>query len=56
MVICLVRGANDLHIVQLLPLLSCFFKIHYGLTFLVPVTQVALKKKVSVCKLFVCLA
>ena len=39
MVICLERGANDLHIVQLMPLpplVSCFIKIQIGLTFLVP--------------------
>jgi len=38
-VICLERGANDLHMVQLMPLppiISCFFKIQNGSTFLVP--------------------
>jgi len=39
MVICLQQGANDLHIIQLMPLpivISCFIKIQIGLTFLVP--------------------
>ena len=39
MVICLERGANDLHMVQLMPLLSRHLLFHYikiGLTFLVP--------------------
>jgi len=38
MVICLQQGANDLHIIQLMPLppvISCFIKIQIGLTFLV---------------------
>jgi len=38
MVICLKQGANDLHMVQLLPLppiVSCFIKIQIGSTFLV---------------------
>ena len=38
MVICLERGA-DLHMAQLMPLLltvSCFSKIQFGFTFLVP--------------------
>ena len=38
MVICLEQGA-DLHMAQLMPLpltVSCFSKIHIGLTFLVP--------------------
>jgi len=38
MVICLERGANDLHIVQLMqlpPIISCFIKIHNVSTFLV---------------------
>jgi len=37
MVICLEWGANDLHMVQLIPLpavISCFIKIQIGLTFL----------------------
>jgi len=37
---CLERGANDLFMVQLMPLppppISCFIKIQIGLTFLVP--------------------
>jgi len=39
MVICLEQGANDLHLVQLIPLppvISCFTDIQIGLTFLVP--------------------
>jgi len=39
MVICLEQGANDLHMVQLMPLLliiSCFIKIQIGLAFLMP--------------------
>ena len=39
MVICLERGANDLHMVHLMhchPIISCCIKIHNGLTFLVP--------------------
>jgi len=38
MVVCLERGADDLHMVQLMPLppiISCFIKIQIGLTFLV---------------------
>jgi len=39
-VICLERGADDLHMVQLMPLPrpinSCFIKIQIGLSFLVP--------------------
>jgi len=37
-VICLERGANDLRMVQLMPLPPhhLFIKIHTGLTFLVP--------------------
>jgi len=38
-VICLERSANDLHMVQLMPLssiISCFIKIQNGSTFLVP--------------------
>ena len=35
-VCCLEQGANDLHIVQLMPLPSSFIKIQIGLTFLVP--------------------
>jgi len=39
MVICLDQGANDLHMVQLMPLppiISCFIKIQIGLTFVLP--------------------
>jgi len=39
MVICLERGANELHIVQLMllpPIISCFVKIQIYLTFLLP--------------------
>jgi len=39
MVICLERGVNDLHMVQLMPLppfISCFIKIQNGSVFLVP--------------------
>jgi len=39
MVICLERGAVDLHMAQLMPLpltVSCFSKIQIGFTFLVP--------------------
>ena len=38
MVFCLERSADDLHMVQLmpLPLLSCFSKIQNGSAFLVP--------------------
>ena len=39
MFICLERGANDLHIFQLMPqppIISCFVKIEIGVTFLVP--------------------
>jgi len=36
-IICLERGANVLHMVQLMPsIISCFIKIENGLTFLVP--------------------
>jgi len=35
MVICLERGANNLHMVWLMPLPPCFIKIQIGLTFLV---------------------
>jgi len=38
-VMCLERGGNDLHMVQLFhchPIISSFIKIQYGLTFLVP--------------------
>ena len=39
MVICLEQGANDLHMVLLMPLppiISCFIEIQIGLTSLVP--------------------
>ena len=39
MVICLERGADCLHMAQLMPLpltVSCFSKIQIGLTFLLP--------------------
>ena len=39
MVICLEQGANELHMVQLMPMppiFSCFIKIQIVLTFLVP--------------------
>jgi len=39
MVICQEQGANDLHMVQLMPLpsiISCFIKIQNGSGFLVP--------------------
>jgi len=40
MVICVQQGANDLHMVQLMPyyqpIISCFVKIQAGLAFLVP--------------------
>jgi len=39
MVICLEQGANDLRMVQLMPLppiINCFIKIHDGVTFLEP--------------------
>jgi len=52
MVICLLRGANDLHMVQLMPLPPHHLLIH-GLTFLVPAYPVCPGKEavnlVSVC-------
>jgi len=48
MVICLERGTNDLHMVQMMPLppiISCFIKIQNGLPFWCPLTQVVLEKK-----------
>jgi len=47
-VVCLERGANDLHgsadaIVH--PIISCFIKIQIGLTFLMPLTQVVLANR-----------
>jgi len=50
-VICLERGANGLHMVQLMPLppiTSCFNKIQNGLPFWCRLTQVVLKKKAVV--------
>ena len=57
MVICLECGANDLHMVQLMPLppiISCFSKIQNGLPFWCQLTEVVLEKRplnvsVSVC-------
>ena len=47
-VICLEQGANDLHIVQLMPLLthiiSCFIKIQNGLPFWCRLTYIVLEK------------
>jgi len=48
MVICLECGANDLHMVQLMPLppiISCFSKIQNGLSLWCRLTQVVLEKK-----------
>jgi len=48
MVICLERGANDLHMVQLMPLppiISCSSKIQNGLPFWCRLTQVVLEKR-----------
>jgi len=45
---CLQRGANDLHVVQLMPLppiTSCFIKIQNGLLFWYRLTQVVLEKR-----------
>jgi len=47
-VICLECGANDLHMVQLMPLppiISCFSKIQNGLPFWCWLTQVVLEKR-----------
>jgi len=48
MVVCLERGATDLHMAQLMsmpPIISCFIKIQTGLTILVwcQLSQVVLK-------------
>jgi len=58
MVICLELGANDLHMVQLMPpppIISCFIKIQTGLTFLVPAYPGCPRKeaikRVSVCQI-----
>jgi len=51
MVICLERGANDSHMVQLMPLplyhplLSCCSKIQNGLPFWCRLTEVVLEKR-----------
>ena len=48
MVMCLGRGANDLHMVQLMPLppnISCSSKIENGLPFWCRFTQVVLEKR-----------
>jgi len=48
MVICLEQGANDLHMVQLMPLppiISCSSKIKNGLPFWCRLTQVVLEKR-----------
>ena len=47
MVICLERGADCLHMAQLMPLpltVSCFSKIQIGFTFLVPAHRVVQEK------------
>jgi len=52
-VICLECGANDLHMVRLMPLppiISCFSKIQNGLPFWCRLTQVDLEKRLlNVC-------
>jgi len=48
MVICLERGVNDSHMVQLMPLrpiISCFIKIQNGLPFWCQLTWVVLEKR-----------
>jgi len=50
MVICLKRGANDLHVVQLMPLppvISRFINIQNGLSFWCRFTQVVPEKAVK---------
>ena len=50
MVVSLQRGANGLHIVQLMqlpPIISCFIKIQNGLSFCCRLTQVVLEKRPS---------
>jgi len=47
MVICLEPGANDFHMVKLMPLpphISCYSKIEHGLPFWCRLTQVLLEK------------
>jgi len=56
--ICLERCANDLHMVQLMPLppiISCFIKIQIGLTFLVPAYPGCPGKEALKC-VFACLS
>ena len=54
MVICLELGANDLHMIQLMPLpFDCFIKIQSGLTVLVPAYAGCPGKEAAKC-LFVC--
>ena len=48
MVFCLEQSANDLHMVQLMPLTPhhlCLSKIQYGLSFWYRPTQVVLEKR-----------
>jgi len=48
MVICVERGADDLHVVQMMPLppvISCFIELQIGLTFLVLAYPVLLEKE-----------
>jgi len=48
MVICVERGADDLHVVQMMPLppvISCFIELQIGLTFLVLTYPVLLEKE-----------
>jgi len=48
MVICLERGANDLHMVHLMPwppIISCFIKIQNGLSFCCQLILVVLEKR-----------
>jgi len=48
MVICLERGADDLHLVQLMPLppiISCFIKIQNGFPFWCQLIQVVMEKR-----------
>jgi len=51
MVICLEQGANDLHMVQLMPLpppiISCSSKVQNGLRFWCWLTQVVLEKAIK---------
>jgi len=53
MVMCLERGANHLHMFQLMtlqPIVSCFIKIQNGLPFWCQLTQVVLEKRpLNVC-------